>query len=95
MFKMPDARKYHRHAMRITIIHRIGIPDGASRLNDRFYTRFIRNFNGVGKGEKGIRSHHRSFQGQLKSPGFINGLPQSIHPGSLACTGTNELLIFR
>ena len=60
VFEVTNTCEDHRHVVLITKVDRVLIFHGTTRLDHRFDAMLMGNLNAVGKGEKGVGSHHCS-----------------------------------
>ena len=58
MFKVSNPGKNHGHIMFVAVIHRVGIANRTTGLNDRRDSCFVSNLNAIGEREERIGSHH-------------------------------------
>ena len=91
---MTDTGKDHGHSVLVAIIDAVFVPDGSSRLDNRADSLRTGDFHAIRKREKGIRSHDRPFQGEVKGFGFLNRLFQCIYPGCLSYSAGEQLPVF-
>ena len=86
VLEVSDTGKDHCHFMLIAIVDRVLVLDRSPRLNNRLNTVLIGDLNTIREWEESIRGHHRTFELETESRGFLYRLLQRIHARGLSHT---------
>src|SRR6187549_195573 len=84
MTELPLARKHHRHPMLVRRRNHLGVPDRATRLDNRLHTRLDRLVDAVTEREVGVGAENGPGRLMTGRPGLVHRHEGRVYPRHLA-----------
>ena len=93
MAEMAETGHYHCHAVFLTVLHRVGVADGAAGLDDVVDALAVSYLDAVGEGEESVRCHSGAFEVEVEGVGFLDGVAEGVDARCLSYTRCEELTV--
>ena len=94
MFKVAVAGEDHADVVFVAAVDGLLVADGATGLDDGGDAGLVGQFHAVVEGEESVGGQHGTLEVETERTGFLDGLPQRIHPRGLTDARGTQLLVF-